>query len=116
MAGPKILLEGQRDYVKYFPPNATSASIPVEVHTTSPLISFTVTSVSRGASDLVFPTFVSNSPYDVVWRHSIRVTTLTHRANGVYEIEVFNREMELATQRFTIHKANGGSLVHYTQG
>ena len=100
-------MEGQRDYTKYFPPNTSSAYILVLVHTTSPLVSFTVTSVSRHhAPNLVLPSFVSNSPYEIVWRHSIRVPMPDLRANGVYQIEVVNRDRELATQRFKIHKAD----------
>lgn len=106
-AAPKILLAGQRDYIKYFPPNVLSAYILVHVHTTSPLVSFTVTSVSRGASDLVFPSFLSNSPYEILWQHSVRVAMRGYEANGLYQIEVFNREQQLATQRFTLLKAKG---------
>lgn len=116
-AGPKILLEGQSDYVKYFPPNTSTAYILVHVYTTSPLTSFTVTSVTqRGHDDdnpstPVFPSFVSNSPYEIVWRHNIRVPMPDLSANGVYEIEVVNQEREVASQTFRIHKAECKYIV-----
>lgn len=105
------MLEGQKNYVKYFPPNVTTATILIYVYTTSPLVSFKVNRIDKKNSDVFFAPFVSNSPYDIIWKHSIRVPRLGYEENGVYEIEVLNEDGEKTTQRFTLLKAKGGHLI-----
>lgn len=102
-----ITLEGQESYVKYFPANTTSAVIFFLVYTTSPLVSFEVDGVSKHKSAEMFTSYVSSSPYEIVWKHSVSLARLDHRMNGVYRVEIANEDGERATQFFTIHKANG---------
>lgn len=100
--GPKITLAGQADYSRFFPPNASSADILVLVYTASPLVSF---EVNGGVADSIVSSFVSNSPYDIVWKHSILFPRLDYEMNRVYEIRVVNADREQAAQAFTLLKA-----------
>lgn len=100
---------GQDGFVKHFPANATSAVILVVVYTTSPLLSFTVDGVTGDPADM-FTSFVSSSPYEIIWKHSIGLVRLDYRMNGVYRIQVANADGERASRLFTIHKARGWFL------
>ena len=93
--------------MKYFPANTTSAVIPFLVYTTSPLLSFRVDGVSAPKTAEMFTSYVSSSPYEIIWRHNIRLARLNTGMNGVYQIRVVNKDGERANQIFTIHKANG---------
>lgn len=108
--GPKIFLEGQEGYVKYFSANTTSSTILVRIYTASPLVSFEVSGLSQHKPATMFTSFVSNSPYEIVWLHSISVEQLDYQANGAYRITVINDDQEASTQQFTIHKAKGFCL------
>lgn len=98
-------MEGEKGFTKYFPANVTSADIVVRVYTTSPLTSFEVTQDGKSVSDRVITSFLSNSPFDIVWRHTIRLPSLNYRMNGAYMIKVKNEDGQTATQQFSILKA-----------
>lgn len=98
-------MEGQDDFVKRFPPDVTSADILVFVYTTSPLASFEVSRKGHEISDRTFATFVSNSPYEIIWKQRIRVSRLHYDVNGLYQIKVANLDGESATQQFLLQKA-----------
>ena len=93
--------------MKYFPANTTTVDISVMVYTTSPLVSFKVDGMARHKSAKMFTSFVSSSPYEIVWKHGIQLAKLTDEMNGVYRIRVVNKDKERASQDFVIHKANG---------
>ena len=79
----------------------------VIVYTTTPLVSFEVTRIGKSISDRVFTSFLSHSPYEIVWKHNIRVSKLDYDTNGPYVIKIRNEDGDTAEQTFTIKKAKG---------
>ncbi len=92
--------------MKHFPPNATSSTILFLVYTTSPLLSFEVSGVtSHKSSAELFASFVSSSPYEIIWQHSVIVARLDYAMNGEYHVKITNEDGERAVQKFSILKA-----------
>lgn len=66
---------------------------------------FKVYRVGKKISDRIFPSFVSSSPYEIIWKHNITVAKLDYETNGDYKITLLNKDGERATQQFSILKA-----------